>query len=110
MNSASDLLKLGPKIIILTVADKCNYIFYGKTYLKMPFYDTKVKVKFTIGAGEMYDTAFALKYAKTKDPKEAGFFAEAVTSIGWERDVVKKPITKAEVNKRFKLLKDIFLA
>jgi len=111
LNSASDLLRLGPKVVVLTVKDKCNYVFYDKTYLKMPFYSgRKSKRRFLIGAGEIYDTAFALKYAETRDSKEAGFFAEAATSISWERDCVKKPIGLLEVNKRFKLLKDIFLA
>ncbi|MEM4248484.1 MAG: PfkB family carbohydrate kinase [Candidatus Nanoarchaeia archaeon] len=110
LNSASDLLHLGPKVVILTVENKCNYIFHDKTYLKMPFYKGKTKPKCVIGTGELYDAAFTLKYAETKDPKEAGFFAEAAVSIALERDCVKKPLSPTEVNKRFKLLKDIFLA
>lgn len=110
LNSASDLLKLGPKVVILTVEDKCNYVFHDKTYTKMPFYKIKAKRKFYIGLGEIYDTAFALKYAETKDPKESGFFAEAAASFCLQRNCVKTPLKKVELSKRFKLLKDIFLA
>jgi sugar/nucleoside kinase (ribokinase family) len=110
LNSANDLLKLGPKIVILTVTNKYNYIFYDKTYLKMPFYNEKMKPKYLVGLGEIYNTAFTLKYAETHDPKEAGFYAEAASSLCLTRNCIKTPFTKAEVNKRFKMLKDIFLA
>jgi sugar/nucleoside kinase (ribokinase family) len=110
LNSANDLLKFGPKLVVLTVKDQCNYIFYDKTYLKMPFYKVKTALPSKKGLGEVYDTCFALKFAETKDPKEAGFYAEAATSLVVERDAVKKPVGPAEVKARFKLMKDIFLA
>jgi len=106
--SAESLLRLGPKIVILTVGQKGSYIFYDKKHAKIPIYE-ETKFVDKVGVGDVYTMAFAIKYKETNDPIEAAYFATAAASLCVE-DYAEKGIGDLKkVNKRFKILKNIFL-
>lgn len=108
LNSAMDLLKLGPKIVTLTLATQGSYIFYDKKYMKVPIYETKVQHKG--GVGDVYSTAFAIKYKETEDITDAAYFAAAAASFAVEKQGAKGIAKRKKVDKRYKTLREIFLA
>ncbi|MCD6576366.1 MAG: hypothetical protein J7K73_04370 [Nanoarchaeota archaeon] len=108
VNSAAELLKLGPKIVALTFGDKGSYIFYDKKYMKVPVYKD-VKFVDKAGVGDVYTAAFAAKYLETEDITEAAYFAAAAASFCVEKVGGEGVAGIKKINKRFKILKDIFL-
>jgi sugar/nucleoside kinase (ribokinase family) len=107
LNSAMELLRLGPKIVTLTMGDKGSYIFYDKKYMKVPVYKTKVVDK--SGVGDVYMAAFALKYAESRDLVDAAYFAAAAASFIVEKIGLEMP-TLNKITRRYKTLREIFLA
>jgi len=108
INSAAELLKLGPKIVTLTLGNRGAYIFYDKRYMKVPVYEN-VKFLDKSGVGDVYTTAFTIKYKETEDITEAAYFASAATSYCVEKIGGEGIANLKKINKRFKTLKDIFL-
>ena len=108
INSAAELLKLGPKIVTLTLGAKGAYVFYDKKYMKVPVYEN-VKFVDKVGVGDVYTTAFAIKYKETEDVTEAAYFAAAATSYCVEKVGGEGIANLKKINKRFKTLKSIFL-
>ena len=102
-----DLLKLGPKIVTLTMGEKGSYIFYDKKYMKIPIYKTKIVDR--SGVGDVYTASFALKYLETEDLIESAYFAAAASSYVVEKVGLSLP-TLAKIKKRYKTLREIFLA
>ena len=107
LNSAMELLRLGPKIVTLTMGDKGSYIFYDKKYMKVPVYKTKVVDK--SGVGDVYMAAFALKYAESRDLVDAAYFAAAAASFIVEKIGLEMP-TLNKITRRYKTLREMFLA
>lgn len=107
LNSAMELLKLGPKIVTLTLATQGAYVFHEKRYIKVPIYETKLVDK--IGVGDVYITAFALKYKETQDITDAAYFAAAAASFAVEKKKGEGIADLKKVEKRYKTLKEIFL-
>jgi sugar/nucleoside kinase (ribokinase family) len=108
INSASELLKLGPKIVTLTLGTKGAYVFYDKKYMKVPVYEN-IKFVDKVGVGDVYTTAFAIKYKETQNIVDAAYFAAAATSYCVEKVGDSGIANLKKINKRFKTLKDIFL-
>ncbi|HDQ59662.1 MAG TPA: hypothetical protein ENN30_00545 [Candidatus Woesearchaeota archaeon] len=108
LNSALDLLKLGPKIVTLTLAKQGAYIFYDRRYIKVPIYETKMVHKG--GVGDVYITAFALRYKETEDITDAAYFAAAAASFAVEKHGAAGIEKLNKVEKRYKTLREIFLA
>jgi len=108
LNSAMELLKLGPKVVTLTMGPTGAYIFYDKKYIKVPVYKTKLVDK--SGVGDVYMTAFALRYKETLDIVDAAYFAAAASSFAIEKMGGKGIASKSKVEKRYKTLREIFLA
>jgi len=108
LNSAMELLKLGPKIIALTLSTQGAYIFSDKRYIKVPVYEVKKFVDKT-GVGDVYNTAFALKYKETNDVTDSAYFAAAAASFAVEKKGTDSIADSKKVEKRFKTLKEIFL-
>ena len=108
LNSAMDLLKLGPKVIALTLATQGAYIFYDRRYIKVPIYETKIVHRG--GVGDVYLTSFAIRYAQTKDITDAAYFAAAAASFAIEKHGSKGIADLKKVEKRYKTLREIFLA
>ena len=106
VNSAMELLKMGPHIILLTNEEKSGYIFYGKMkYFRIPVYKTKVKD--TTGVGDVFTTAFVTRYFETRDIKGSAYFASAAASLLVEKGGVKGIADKEKVKKRYRTLREI---
>jgi len=108
LNSAMELLKLGPKIVTLTLATQGAYVFHEKHYIKVPVYEVKKFVDKT-GVGDTYPTAFAVKYKETQNVSEAAYFAAAAASFVVEGKRGENIADLKKVEKRHKTLKEIFL-
>ncbi len=108
INSAMNLLKMGPKVVILTMGEKGGYVFYGNMkYMKIPIYETTVKS--TLAVGDVFATAFVTRYWETKDLQGATYFASAAASLLIEKGGVKGIQDKEKVKKRYRTLREIFL-
>ncbi len=108
LNSASELLKLGPRVVTLTLGTKGSYVFYDKKYMKVPVFEPKKFVD-KAGVGDAYTAAFAIKYKETENVTESAYFAAAAASYCVEKIGEEGIGTLKKVNKRFKTLKEIFL-
>ncbi len=73
----------------------------------MPVYKTKMVDK--SGVGDVYLAAFALKYAETRELVDASYFAAAAASFKIEKKGVFMPSLE-KINRRYKTLREIFLA
>ena len=108
IHSAYKLLKLGPKIVTLTLKDKGAYIFSGKRYIKVPVFQSKKFINKS-GVGDVYTAALAIKYRETENITDAAYFSAAAASYCVEGIGAEKIGDLKKINKRFKTLKDIFL-
>lgn len=107
VNSAMELLRMGPNIILLTNKEKGGYVFHGKMrYFKIPVYETKVKD--TTGVGDVFTTSFVTRYFETRDLKGAAYFASAAASLLVEKGGVRGIADKEKVKKRYRTLREIF--
>jgi sugar/nucleoside kinase (ribokinase family) len=96
-----DLKSLGPKVVTVTYGKK------GSVVLRKNFYNIPVlavKEVDPTGAGDVYATAFAIKYFETKDEREAGFFGAATASFVVEDFGAKNIQPRENVEERFKQL------
>lgn len=108
LNSASELLKLGPKVVTLTLAEQGAYIFYEKKFMKVPVYETKMVEK--TGAGDVFATAFALRFKEKNDILDSAYFASSAASFTVEKKGIAGITNAKKVEKRYKTLREIFLA
>lgn len=91
---ARELLKLGPKIIVVTLGSKGSYILSEKEEYFVPAYKVKNVVE-TTGAGDVYGAGFLAGLLLKKPLKKCGEFAARISAIsitGIGR--VKYPTTK----------------
>lgn len=77
--SSQSLLKLGPEIIGLKMGNKGCYVASKEESVYIP--SLKVKVKDTIGAGDIFGSAFAYGWLKGWKPKKIGTFANAAAAF-----------------------------
>ena len=96
-----DLKSFGPKIIVLTFGRKGSVIL-GKEFYNIPA--LAVKEIDPTGAGDVYSTAFAIKYFETKDTREAGFFGAATASFVVEDFGARNIQPREKVEERFNQL------
>lgn len=110
MASASDLINLGPNIIHLTRGEQGAYIFYSKkrNYLKIPISEPKKFVD-KIGVGDVYTSAFVIRYKETGNIIESVYYAAAAASFCVEKEGDKGIAGTEKLEKKFQTLKDIFL-
>ncbi len=110
MASASDLINLGPNIILLTRGEKGAHVFYSKkrNYLKIPVSEPKKFVD-KIGVGDVYNSAFIIRYKETKDIIESVYYAAAAAAFCVEKEDSKGIAGAKKLEKKFQTLKDIFL-
>ncbi len=108
INSAMNLLKMGPQVVVLTMGEKGGYVFYGNMkHMKIPIYETTTRD--TLAVGDVFATAFVTRYWETKDLQGAMYFASAAASLLVERGGVRGIQDKEKVKKRYRTLREIFL-
>jgi len=98
-----ELLGLGPKVIELTLREMGAIIASKETY-KIPPYQTTVIDR--TGSGDVFASAFAIRYFETKNALESGLFASAAASFVIEDFGTKNIKDKNSVLERFRELKD----
>ncbi len=106
INSAMQLLKFGPQIIILNKDDVSGYVFYGNMkHFRIPIYE--IEIKNNVGVEDVFITAFTLRYWETKDLQGSIYFGYAAASIMMEKGQI---VDKDKVKKRYRTLREIFLS
>jgi len=71
------------RIMILTRGEKGSTLFFENRKIDFPAF--KVKVIDPTGAGDVFATAFLIKYKQTMDPYESSIFANCVASFVVEK-------------------------
>ena len=99
-----ELVNLGVKVVELTFGEKGSIVF-GEKLHKIPVYKTNVIDK--TGSGDVYATAFAIRYFETKDELNSGLFASAAASFVVEDFGTNNIAEKDRVEERYKELKVI---
>jgi len=99
-----ELVSLGVKVVELTFGEKGSIVF-GKELHMIPVYKTNVVDK--TGSGDVYSTAFAIRYFETKDELDSGLFASAAASFSVEDFGVNGIAEREKVEERYKELKAI---
>jgi len=77
--AAKEIEDLGVKIVVITEGSKGSYIQYKGDFFHIPSIKSSNVVDVT-GAGDVYISAFALEFSKTKDAIGSGAFATAAVS------------------------------
>jgi len=98
-----EVTELGAKIVELTLKERGSIVFSDKVH-NIPAYRTDLIDK--TGAGDVYATAFAIRYFETKDVLESGLFASAAASFVVEDFGTKNIKDRNHVLERFRKLKD----
>jgi sugar/nucleoside kinase (ribokinase family) len=99
-----ELVSLGVKVVELTFGEKGSIVF-GKELHRIPVYKTILVDK--TGSGDVYSTAFAIRYFETKDELDSGLFASAAASFSVEDFGVNGIAERERVENRYKELKAI---
>jgi sugar/nucleoside kinase (ribokinase family) len=107
-HTTEELLKLGPKIVALTVKNEGVYYFMRKNHFKFPW--LPIKRKFRAGFGETYDTTFAIAFKETNDVNYAGYLAVSAAASTLEKNAALGAFKRKDIEKRCKMLREIFLA
>jgi sugar/nucleoside kinase (ribokinase family) len=100
-----ELMSFGVKVVELTLGEKGS-IIASEGIHRIPAFKTTLVDK--TGSGDVFATAFAIRYLETKNPLESGFFASAAASFVVEDFGAKNIVERERVEKRFKDLKKDF--
>jgi sugar/nucleoside kinase (ribokinase family) len=98
-----ELSSMGAKVVALTLGEKGSIVF-KEDYYEIPAYKTE-GIDPT-GAGDIYATAFAIKYFETKDALNSGLFASASASFVVEGFGPKNIASREKVEERYKKLRE----
>ncbi len=105
IEAAKSVLRIGPKMVIITRSERGSIIFSHKEFIKIPAFKPD-KIVDATGAGDTYMMGFIVDYLKTNDICHAGLFASAAASFNLEtkgptnfptRDMIEK---RMQVGKR----------
>lgn len=97
-----ELISFGVKVVELTLGEKGSIIASEEIH-RIPVYETTLVDK--TGSGDVFATAFAIRYFETKDTKESGLFASATASFVVEDFGAKNITNRERVEERVKELK-----
>lgn len=100
-----ELLSMGAKVVALTLGEKGSVVF-GEDYYEIPAYRTQ-EIDPT-GAGDVYATAFAIKYFESREALTSGLFASAASSFVIEDFGTKNIAARESVEERYRRLKEIY--
>jgi len=98
----NEVLDVGVKVIELTLGER-GAIIAGEKIYKIPAYRTIIIDP--TGCGDVFASAFAIRYFETKDEMESGLFASAAASFVVEAFGSKNIVGKDKVEKRYNELK-----
>jgi sugar/nucleoside kinase (ribokinase family) len=98
-----ELRSLGVKVVELTLGENGS-IIVGEEVHRIPAYKTTLIDK--TGSGDVFATAFTIKYFESKNELESGLFASAAASFVVEDFGTKNIQSRKKVEERFRLLKN----
>ncbi len=75
-----------------------------KEMYRIPAYRTRLVDR--TGSGDVFASAFAIRYFETKNALESGLFASAAASFVVEDFGTKNIVNREKVEERFKILKN----
>ncbi len=99
-----ELHKLGVKVPTITLGEEGSISYHGKQFYKVGVYKTKVRSE--TGAGDVFISAFDVKFMETKNVWEAALFGTAAASTvleGFGPDCIGDRIL---IESRYRMLKD----
>jgi sugar/nucleoside kinase (ribokinase family) len=83
LSAVSEILNLGPKIVLVTHDRRGSVIYTKNEQISIPVIRADTYVDAT-GCGDTYAIAFLLEYMRSSDLKKAGFFAATCSSFNVE--------------------------
>ena len=92
------------KIVVLTRGDQGSTLFHDGKVVNFPAF--KVSVADPTGAGDVFATAFLVKYQQTGDPYEASIFANCAASFVVEKKGTEGIPSLAQINERLNTFVD----
>jgi len=83
LSAASQILSLGPRIVLVTHDTKGSIIYTRDSQITIPLVSANARVDST-GCGDVYTIAFLLEYLRSSNLKRAGLFAATCSSFNVE--------------------------
>ncbi len=83
LSAASQILNLGPRIVLVTHDTKGSIIYTRDSQITIPLVSANAQVDST-GCGDVYAIGFLLEYMKSSNLKRAGLFAATCSSFNVE--------------------------
>jgi sugar/nucleoside kinase (ribokinase family) len=83
ISAASQILNLGPRIVLVTRDRRGSVIYTRDSQVKIPLVLARVQAD-TTGCGDTYTIGFLLEYMRSGDVRRAGLFAATCASFNVE--------------------------
>ncbi len=83
LSAASQILSLGPRIVLVTHDTKGSIIYTRDSQITIPLVSANAQVDST-GCGDVYAISFLLEYMRSSNLKRAGLFAATCSSFNVE--------------------------
>lgn len=83
LSAASQILNLGPRIVLVTHDTKGSIIYTRDSQIPIPLVNVNAQVDST-GCGDVYTIGFLLEYVRSSNLKRAGLFAATCSSFNVE--------------------------
>ncbi len=83
LSAASQILSLGPRIVLVTRDRRGSVIYTRNSQVKIPLVLARVQTD-TTGCGDTYTIGFLLEYMRSGDVRRAGLFAATCASFNVE--------------------------
>ncbi len=101
LSAATELLSLGPRMILVTRQQKGSTIYTRNIQVDIPLVLANAQVDST-GCGDTYAIGFLLEYMRTGDVKRAGLFGATCSSFNVETAGPYDMPTREQVERRMK--------
>ncbi len=82
-SAASQILELGPKIVLVTHDRRGSVIYSRRQQISIPLVSSDIQIDAT-GCGDIYAISFLLEYMRSSNLKRAGLFAATCSSFNVE--------------------------
>jgi sugar/nucleoside kinase (ribokinase family) len=100
--AVSEILNLGPRIVLVTRDKKGSTIYTRNEQISIPRVNAEVPVDAT-GCGDVYTISFLLEYKRTSNLKHSGLFAATCSSFNTETIGPYNFPSRLDVERRMKL-------
>ncbi|MFQ5831086.1 MAG: carbohydrate kinase family protein [Candidatus Thorarchaeota archaeon] len=101
LSAATELLSLGPRMILVTRHQKGSTIYTRNIQVDIPLVLANAQVDST-GCGDTYAIGFLLEYMRTGDVKRAGLFGATCSSFNVETAGPYEMPTREQIERRMK--------